>query len=181
MLYTRKGDDGKTKLFDCDTRLLKSEEVFWVLGNLDELNSYTGLLRAKIVDSVIIENEYIVFLRNIQDTIFTMQAFVAGADKKISPDRIEELESYISRIEKEIPKINTFIVPGETELSALSDVIRCITRRAERTVVNLFEKRPNDVDENALIYLNRLSSFFFAFARLLSHKAEAKENAPKYN
>lgn len=181
MLYTRKGDDGKTKLFDCDTRLLKSAEVFWALGNLDELNSYIGLLRAKITDSDIAVKEYTVSLREIQNNIFIIQAFVAGADKKIDIKRMEELEVKIGQIEKEIPPITTFIVPGETELSALSDVIRCITRRVERSVVDLFDKNPKDADENALIYLNRLSSFFFAFARLLSHRLKTKESAPKYN
>lgn len=176
MLYTRKGDDGKTKLFNCDTRLLKNEEVFWALGNLDELNSYLGLLRSKIGN---IEDGF--FLREIQNDIFTIQAFVAGAEKKIGLEKSDRLEKKISEIEKEIPPIKTFIVPGEDELSAISDIARCVTRRAERSLVNLFQKHPENIDENALIYLNRLSSFFFAFARLLSHKVEAKEQAPRYN
>ncbi|HRY62728.1 MAG TPA: cob(I)yrinic acid a,c-diamide adenosyltransferase [Candidatus Paceibacterota bacterium] len=181
MLYTRKGDDGKTKLFDCDTRLLKSDEVFWALGNLDELNSFVGLLKAKFNDSNIADVSYLEFLNNIQNDLFVIQAFVGGANKKLSIDRINVLEGKIKEIEKEIPPITSFIVPGATEMSALSDVIRCVARRVERSAVDLFEKSPENVDENALIYLNRLSSFFFAFARLLSHRAGVKEGAPKYN
>lgn len=181
MLYTRKGDDGKTRLFDCDTRLLKSEEVFWVLGNLDELNSYVGLLRSKITDLKILTSDYGSCLFDIQNDLFVIQAFIAGAPKKISQDRVGSLEKSISDIEKELKPIVTFIVPGATELSSLSDVVRCITRRVERSVVDLFKKSPDNIDETALIYLNRLSSLFFALARLLSQKAGAEEEAPKYN
>jgi cob(I)alamin adenosyltransferase len=181
MLYTRKGDDGKTKLFNCDTRLLKNEEVFWVLGNLDELNSYIGLLKIKVRDTKIIGSEYLEFLNNTQNNLFVLQAFVAGADKKLKSEDIDILENMIAKIEKGIPAVTSFIVPGETELSALSDIVRCVVRRVERDTVNLFEKRPENIDENALIYLNRLSSFFFAFARLLNHRANAIEQSPKYN
>jgi cob(I)alamin adenosyltransferase len=62
MLYTGKGDNGTTKLFDCPqgTRLSKSSYIFEVLGILDELNSSLGYAKAlsrKSIDMLSVDNK----------------------------------------------------------------------------------------------------------------------------
>ena len=56
MLYTRKGDNGTTKMFappgsairaGCDQSLSKSSAIAEALGTLDELNSYLGVCKVK--------------------------------------------------------------------------------------------------------------------------------------
>ena len=50
MLYTKKGDDGKTGAFDCDQRFSKSSAVAEALGSLDEANSFLGIVKAKLAE-----------------------------------------------------------------------------------------------------------------------------------
>ena len=52
MLYTRKGDDGTTKIFTSGKgeRVSKNSCLIEALGSVDELNSFVGLCRAEIKD-----------------------------------------------------------------------------------------------------------------------------------
>jgi cob(I)alamin adenosyltransferase len=64
MLYTKKGDDGKTSLFHCDQRLSKSSAVAEALGSLDETNSFLGIVKAKCHqgESLALEGLSLIFL-----------------------------------------------------------------------------------------------------------------------
>jgi len=187
MLYTKKGDDGKTKIFGCDQRLSKSSTIAEALGTLDEVNSFLGLCRAKIAnqDSVLkskTENvlDYAEVIFEIQNNLFTIQAQVASADKKISEKEIEKIEKTMEDIEKVIPKVKSFIIPGSCEVSALFDYARTLVRASERRVVAVSEENFVKIDSNSLRYLNRLSSFFFALARHNAYKSGINEVSPIY-
>ena len=72
-LYTGKGDGGTTKFFGCDQkRVSKSSSVAEALGNLDELNSFLGLVKLKA-------GEFAPMLEKIQENIFILSAHIAGA------------------------------------------------------------------------------------------------------
>jgi cob(I)alamin adenosyltransferase len=190
MLYTRKGDKGTTKLFNCPTgkRVSKSDYVFEVLGSLDELNSligYTKVLAKKEKIKLKIKEKrlnksYEELLEDIQHALFTLQASFAGSDKKLKKDDISFLEEAIDGIEKEIPKINSFLVPGHSELSAFLDILRSNSRRLERTCVKFKVNHKQKVNENHLVFLNRLSSFFYALERYVNFIQKSKEKKPKY-
>jgi cob(I)alamin adenosyltransferase len=49
-----------------------------------------------------------------------------------------------------------------------------VTRRAERLVVTLL-KADSKTSELALQYLNRLSDYFFALARVINHRLNVKD------
>ena len=175
MLYTKKGDDGKTQIFGCDQRLSKSSAVAEALGALDEANSYIGIIKCKVKNIKIKK-----IINNIQENIFIIQAEVAGANKKITEDKILVLEEIINDIEKKLPPIKTFFIAGVTEGSAQLDFARTLVRRAERRVVAMSEEKKVKIHHNTLGYLNRLSSLLYALARQSAHKSGIKESAPSY-
>ena len=184
MLYTRKGDDGKTKSYGCNQKLSKSSAIAEALGSLDEINSFLGLVKIESKDvkwkvpgtSVKLEN----FINSIQGTLFIIQAEVAGFPKPLNADKVLEIEKVIDEIEKELPPIKTFFISGGTKLGALFDVIRTIARRAERRVVEVSEEGKTKISKETLAYLNRLSSLLYALARLSNHKSGVVEVPPSY-
>jgi ATP:cob(I)alamin adenosyltransferase len=174
MLYTKKGDDGKTQIFDCDQRFSKSSAVAEALGALDEVNSFLGVVKCKV------NNQDKGIMHQIQENLFIIQAEVGGAEKKISKDKISEIEKIIDKIEKELPPIKTFFISGATELSAKLDFARTLARRAERRVIKVKEEGLVKISQNTLAYLNRLSSLLYALARQSAYKSGIKESAPTY-
>ncbi|MFC1802025.1 cob(I)yrinic acid a,c-diamide adenosyltransferase [Patescibacteria group bacterium] len=182
MLYTRKGDDGKTIGFGCDQRFSKSSAIAEALGSLDEINSFLGICKLKVqsIDFKISDKKPLDLLEKIQQNLFIIQAQVAGADKKIEEIEIKEIENIIDEIEKELPTIKNFFISGGTEQASHLDFARTISRRAERRVVKVKEENEIIIDDLTLVYLNRLSSFLYAIARFFNHKYGINEESPKY-
>ncbi|MFZ2038955.1 MAG: cob(I)yrinic acid a,c-diamide adenosyltransferase [Minisyncoccia bacterium] len=177
-MYTRKGDDGKTTLFHCDQRLSKSSIIAEALGTLDELNSFLGICRTKASGEE--NNDLAKQILLVQNDLFIIQASLAGADKHINLERVEWLENIIGGIEKEIPPIKNFIIPGSDEVTAHIDYARTLARKAERRAVAVFDEGKVQVEKNTLIYLNRLSSFLFALGRQKAYKSGINEEHPNY-
>ncbi len=177
MLYTGKGDGGTTTAFGCDQqRISKSSELPEALGALDELNAFLGFAKMRSAG----EPRIMTVLRNAQETLFIIQAEVAGADKKVGKSAVKETETMVNDIEKEIPKLKGFSIAGGTELSALLDVARTLTRRAERRLVAVKEMQVRELSNETMAYMNRLSSLLFALARLANHLAGVAEETPRY-
>lgn len=188
MLYTRRGDDGTTKTFGCDQRISKSSAIAEALGSLDEINSYLGFCKVKVLEKFphitlsagaesVIWSEMI---HRIQKNLFIVQAEVAGSKISISEEKVREFENIVDAIEKELPPIKTFFISGGTELASLFDIARTVSRRAERRVVGVAEEGRVLVDKWTLAYLNRLSSVLYAFARYANHLSGIKEESPDY-
>lgn len=177
MLYTGKGDGGTTKVFGCDQqRISKSSELPEALGSLDELNAFVGFVKMRAKDTPRIADT----LRRVQDNLFIVQAEVAGAEKKLTAEKVAEIERITNAIEAEIPPIKSFSIAGGTELSAALDVARTLSRRAERRVVAVVDLGLRDLAPETKAYLNRLSSLLFALARLANHLAGVPEENPTY-
>jgi len=185
MLYTKKGDDGKTSTYHCDQRFSKSSIIAEALGSLDEANSFLGIVKAKLAErnmtllSVGPERAADI-IQEMQENIFIIQAEVAGADKTVGEEKIREAEDLIRSIEKEIPPITSFVIPGVSIESAELDFARTLVRKTERRVVAVSEEGLVKVSANTFSYLNRLSSLLFALARLSAHKSGINEQSPSY-
>jgi cob(I)alamin adenosyltransferase len=176
MLYSGKGDTGTTTAFGCDQqRISKSSELPEALGALDELNAFLGFAKTRSADERIRKN-----VREIQETLFIIQASVAGADKRIGKDAVSWVEALVNDIEEEIPPLKGFSVSGGTELSALLDVARTLARRAERRLIAVEEAGVCELSPETKAYMNRLSSLLFALARLANHLAGVAEENPAY-
>jgi cob(I)alamin adenosyltransferase len=186
MLYTRKGDDGTTKTFGCNQRISKSSAIAEALGTLDETNSFLGLCRAmcgeeKDLRFMIQDLRFEEIILGVQQNLFIIQAELAGAEgKTIAEDKVKQVERLIDTAEKEMPPIKSFFIPGETEMGAMFDVARTISRRAERRVIAVVDEGKIKIGEHTKAYLNRLSSLLYALARLSNYRKGASEKAPLY-
>ena len=195
MLYTRRGDGGTTKTLHCDQRLSKSSAVAEALGTVDELNSWLGFVKTQCQGSTLPPWQgRTLTLAGVQQNLFIIQAELAGAPPRrgkpltVTVDKVKKMEKIIDQIEKELPPIKSFFIPGATAVGALLDYARAVARRAERRVVaaTLVAATPSEIDglikigPHSLAYLNRLSSLLYALARLVNHQSGIKEQAPDY-
>ena len=193
MLFTKKGDDGTTGLFSakggpasgwgCDQRMSKSSIIAEALGALDETNSYLGFckLKSKEKDFNFSDNfSFDKIIHDIQKNLFIIQAEIAGAKNSMTKEKVEELENFVNNIEKELPEIKSFFIAGGTDLAVTFDVARTVSRRAERRVIAVVDEEKVSVGESTKAYLNRLSSFLYACARLANHRAGISEESPDY-
>lgn len=176
MLYTRKGDEGTSGLFGTKDRLPKDNPIYDALGTIDELNSLLGMCRARLVSYSFFRLQDAV--QKSQESLFIIQAELAGAEKVLPQEHVDILEIAIDSIEELIENPHTFIVPGATELSGLLDYARAVSRRTERVVISV--RTTHTISPISVAYLNRLSSFLYAMARYVAAEAKAKESSPSY-
>ncbi|MBI2032480.1 MAG: cob(I)yrinic acid a,c-diamide adenosyltransferase [Candidatus Levybacteria bacterium] len=172
-IYTKKGDKGKTSLFD-GTKVSKFNRRIEALGTVDELNSVLGICAAFVKNRKIKKE-----LEIIQNDLFEIGgslAFPHPMPLDFLPERILEFERLIDKLTKKLPQLSNFILPGGGKGGAYLHLARTVTRRAERRIVEVSEKGPTPssgqgkIDPNILIYLNRLSDLMFTFARYVNHK-----------
>lgn len=176
-LFTGKGDGGTTTAFGCNQqRISKSSELPEALGALDELNAFLGFVKMRAGDSQRIAD----ILREVQESLFIIQAETAGAEKRLKEGTVEKVSGTVNDIEKEIPPVKGFSIAGGTELSAMLDVARTLARRAERRLIAVKEMNLRELSPETLAYMNRLSSLLFALARLANHLAGVAEENPNY-
>jgi cob(I)alamin adenosyltransferase len=168
-IYTKTGDKGETGLVT-GQRVLKDDIRVETYGTVDEVSSVLGMARAltpvEKIKNVIWE---------IQNRLFVVGAELAsegdtGYGGKIGPHDVKNIELLIDQLESQLPPLTEFILPGDTPGSAALHVARTVVRRAERLAVRL--SREQNVGEDVLIYLNRLSDLFFVMARLEAEQAK---------
>jgi cob(I)alamin adenosyltransferase len=188
MLYTRKGDSGTTKFFHSEKgeRVSKSSPVFEALGTVDELNCHLGFCKALAKDTkdrLLMQNSkesYEDIIEKIQQCLFSLQAELGGATFYIKDAHVKYLEEIIAEVELFLPPITSFIVPGGGKTGAYLDVSRTVARRAERGIVRLKEENIKEINEQSLIFINRLSSALYALARFANYQEGYTEDKPSY-
>ena len=173
-VYTRKGDKGTTGLIG-GTRVPKYSLRIESYGTVDELNSYIGLLRDKVLSDLYKEE-----LISIQDRLFTLGSLLAQDPEKtsmklpqISKEDITFLENSIDNMDEQLPPMKSFILAGGHETVSFCHIARCVCRRAERLVTDLAQN--NELDPLIVAYLNRLSDYLFVYSRWLSQELKAEE------
>ena len=169
-IYTKTGDKGKTSLVG-GKRVDKTHIRLDAYGTVDELNSFVGLLVCEVKDEEL--NEFLLY---IQNKLFVVGSYLATEAEAHNPkstpiitdEDIEALETMMDKMDALLPKLTRFILPGGSESAARAHVCRTICRRAERNVYRVADEFP--IHEMILIFLNRLSDFFFLTARIESLK-----------
>ena len=172
-VYTRTGDAGQTSLVS-GNRVSKDDVRVEAYGTIDELNSNIGVL---LHSTKLDDQDIIALLRKAQNKLFNIGGYLAN-DKAdalygVKQEDVEELERIMDQMNEELPPTQGFVLPGGTRLSAQADRCRTVTRRAERRVVTL--ARSAQVQPLVLEYLNRLSDFFFVFARYNNIQNQVEE------
>ena len=112
--------------------------------------------------------------------LFVIQSEIAGGEKSVLQDKIDELKVAVENIKNKVPLISSFVVSGGTELSALFDYTRTLARRAERRVLTAQAAGEIKLGLTSLTYLNCLSGALYALARLANVRAGIKEETPGY-
>ncbi len=174
-IYTKTGDIGETSLFG-GKRLLKSNLRIEAYGTVDELNSFIGLVR-----DVQTNKEQLDILKEVQDRLFTIGATLASAPDsnahKAVPDLYEDdvvlLETAIDNMDKVLPPITHFVLPGGHVHVSYCHIARTVCRRAERLVVALNSQ--NEIAPLAIKYLNRLSDYLFVLGRKMAYDLQVEE------
>lgn len=172
-IYTKTGDDGTTGLFG-GARLPKHHIRIEAYGTVDELNSVIGWLATFTK-----EGETNTLLQIIQSRLFTVGSNLASdpAKEMITPDLVDEdismIERAIDRMQSELPDLKHFILPGGSEGISAAHLARTVCRRAERRCVALaFDSK---IEPIIILYLNRLSDYFFVLARWMGFKDGIEE------
>ena len=172
-IYTKTGDAGETGLFG-GGRVPKDDARVAAYGDVDELNSALGLVRATEPSDF-----YDDLLEGIQRDLFAIGGHLATPDPArvraalekatLSEERVERMESVIDEADRELPPLRAFVLPGGIPKAAALHLARTVCRRAERSTVRL--SHGAEVHELFVIYLNRLSDLLFTLARLANHRA----------
>ncbi len=172
-IYTKTGDNGDTSLIG-GTRVPKYHQKIEAYGTIDELSSYIGLICGQKIDKYTID-----FLIEIQKKLFVIGSLLAYDDKKniklplLNKKDILLLEKEIDKINKTLPKQDSFIIPGGNTIVSYCHIARCVCRRAERKIIKL--RQDHYVNEIVIKYINRLSDYLFILARKLAKDLNVKE------
>jgi ATP:cob(I)alamin adenosyltransferase len=159
-IYTKQGDNGVTSLKD-SRNISKSDDRIQLIGNIDELTSNLGLVKASYP-----KQDIKLQVEQIQKNLQIVMAGIAdqyNRNYKLKEEEVEQLEKEIDSLQQLFPPLTAFVLPGDNTLSAQIDIARTITRRAERWMNGVAKKY--SVDNAARKYMNRLSDYLFTLAR----------------
>lgn len=173
-IYTRTGDDGSTGL-GTGQRVAKNHPRVAAYGSVDEANAAVGVAVCAAEAEGGGRRALAEVLRGVQNDLFDVGADLCipqppgeGTDSalRVTPAQVARLEALIDRHNAALAPLTSFVLPGGTPLAAQLHVARTVVRRAERLTVTLMEMEPDQVNVEAVRYLNRLSDLLFVLARV---------------
>lgn len=171
-IYTRKGDQGTTSMFETNpkkkNRVSKASVRVHAIGAIDEVNSYLGVSNFYTSDKKTKS-----FVKETQKNLFTIGSILSKAPLVLDSKVIQKLEEEIDNIEETLPPLRNFLMPEGSESAVHFMYARALARRAERRVVRL--SKTEQVPEDVLKYLNRLSDYLFCVFRHENYKAHEIE------
>ncbi|MDP3115351.1 MAG: cob(I)yrinic acid a,c-diamide adenosyltransferase [Candidatus Cloacimonadaceae bacterium] len=170
-IITKTGDRGQTSLYSGE-RIWKDDARVDAYGSIDELDAHIGDAKHLLANPELQE-----LLIDLQNKLYRVMGELASPTAvypyPICENDVDEITERIKAFETQTP-VTGFVIPGSTPASAKLDICRTIARRAERRVISL--SRHEEVSEEILSFMNRLSDFFFIMARHI----EAFEGALTY-
>lgn len=176
-VYTRKGDQGQTRLVG--GQLVDKDDLrIECYGTVDELNSQVGGARLSCLDLGL--KTLASDLRRVQNALFNLGSLLATLPEDLHPQQprveardIDWLEGRIDAYNEALPALRSFVLPGGNRANVDLHLARTVCRRAERLCVTLGQR--DTVDPNALKYLNRLSDALFVWSRSAAIEAGSEE------
>ncbi|MDE0490760.1 cob(I)yrinic acid a,c-diamide adenosyltransferase [Psychrobacter sp. A3] len=181
-IYTRTGDDGSTGMAD-GSRVSKADILFGVMGDVDELNSHLGMVRAYVQQGALStfktqadESELSEALAIIQHLLFNVGGELAMPEYEgVNSTHIEWLEQQIDAMNATLAPLKDFILPTGSLLVSQLHVARSVCRRAERQAVLLQQACPQAIRATAISLINRLSDWLFVAARFCTDPEQVSE------
>lgn len=174
-LYTKSGDKGKTSLIG--GRVEKDNIRVEAYGTIDEANSFIGKAVAELKEQEKLFTDIIQDLEKIQHELFDCGTELSNVTEKrpytLTEEPIEYMEKRIDEMIDEAPKLERFILPGGAQAAATLHLARTVTRRAERQIVSLM--KAEEASPIPLKYMNRLSDYLFAAARVVNARLEVPD------
>ncbi|MFC6286602.1 cob(I)yrinic acid a,c-diamide adenosyltransferase [Nocardioides sp. GCM10027113] len=171
-IYTRTGDDGRTRLGDMSATT-KTDVRLRAYADVDEANAAIGVALAHAAASGGLDEDVVQVLTTIQNDLFDV-----GADfctpvvenpeyppLRIEQEYVDRLEHWCDHYNADLPKLSSFILSGGTVAAAHLHVARTVVRRAERAAWAAWEEHAETMNKVAITYLNRLSDLLFILAR----------------
>lgn len=187
-IYTKVGDKGTTSLYD-GSKVTKDDIIIDCIGSIDELNSEIGCVVSylQLLQQDSLKNE-IDILTEVQVQLFDLGALIAyPSDPNKKNLTFDEENKFVKRLEKSIdvmteqlPSLRNFILPGGSIEMSMVHRARTSCRRSERNLVHLKTNNYN-VNENGLMFLNRLSDYLFTLARFVGKVQKVPEVIYKRN
>ena len=171
-VYTRKGDNGTTTIIG-GKQLDKDHARIEAYGTIDELNAHIGFLAAAMDCA-----DEVAFLEDIESRLFSIGSHLATAGKAgapVSEADIRQIEEAMDTLEEKLPRIDSFLLPPNCEIGARANICRTICRRAERQIASIDAEYKS---QEAMVYMNRLSDYFFLLQRALCDGKEKKWQKP---
>lgn len=181
-IYTRTGDKGTTRLVG-GQEVAKDSLRIEAYGTVDELNAIMGLARTFLEESSApepVKNELRQWLKQAQNDLFNLGSDLATrfgdryeGQPVIRAEDVTALETLMDRLNEELPPLKSFTLPGGGPVNAFLHQARTVCRRAERLVVTL--GREEDLGEQVVPYVNRLSDALFVWSRWVTRRLGEEE------
>lgn len=177
-IYTRRGDRGETSLAG-GQRIAKDSLRIECYGTVDELNAVVGLACVSAAgDAALAPLARI--LNRVQHELFNLGSILATRPEdvhprqpRVTPEDVRQLEEDLDAMNEDLPSLRSFVLPGGCRINAELHLARTVCRRAERLAVAL--SRQDQIPEDVVQYLNRLSDALFVFSRWASRQTGAAE------
>ena len=162
--YTGKGDRGDTARLRGQARVSKADVLIDTIGTIDEATSAIGIARAQVQSSHL-QTALLEIQRRLYRLMSHLSADAAARNDYpgLSDDDVTWLEGQIAELEKNLPALKEFVLPGDSPAGAACHMARTVVRRAERRLVAFSEHEPN-IGSTNLAFINRLSSLMFVAA-----------------
>ena len=178
-VYTRSGDDGTTGLVG-GGRVRKDHPRIAAYGDVDELNSVLGQVRAELEDDAYRDNPDAQHLDRtltfIQQELFDLGSELATPKEaeyagmiRIGEANVTRLEEMIDALTPELAPLKSFVLPGGGKAGATLHVARTVCRRTERVLTPLVAS--GEASVWTARYLNRLADLLFVQARWIAAKS----------
>jgi cob(I)alamin adenosyltransferase len=175
-IYTKGGDKGQTSLVG-GQRVAKDARRIECYGSVDELNAFIGMASVSASEPL---PELTAILRRVQHELFNLGSILATRPEDVHPKQpritsveVQQLEKEIDEMNAELPALRSFVLPGGSRLNTELHACRTICRRAERAAVAL--GREEELPDEAIQYLNRLSDALFVWSRWANHRLGVAE------
>jgi cob(I)alamin adenosyltransferase len=168
-IYTKTGDDGTTALGDM-SRVHKTDPRVEAYADVNEANAALGVALALGA----LPSDVAALLGQVQNDLFDVGADLCTpvvpdpqwTPIRVTPDYTARLEQACDRWNADLPKLDSFILPGGSPGSALLQVALTVVRRAERRTWALLQAQPDSTSREPALYLNRLSDLLFILSRV---------------